>query len=203
MAKKGHKKKRAPSPVAKKNRYHGAAIAAPVPPSFPDVRREEGHLVPKAIISKKAWSKITEVVDMDTGRECGALLIGNILRDRVTGMTIALVDDAYSDGEHGGTSDYRFTAALQAQCVNYVYREYGEEKHVIGTVHSHGNHDAFFSSVDYRMMTSRRSEELHMVLSPSHGTYVVTFKDLENNFVDADLDVSAIMNSFRYRRDDD
>ena len=82
MAKKGHKKKRAPSPVAKKNRYHGAAIAAPVPPSFPDVRREEGHLVPKAIISKKAWSKITEVVDMDTGRECGALLIGNILRDR-------------------------------------------------------------------------------------------------------------------------
>ena len=104
--------------------------------------------------------------------------------------------------EYGGRSEYRFSAALQAQCVNYVYREYAETKRVIGTLHSHGTHDAFFSSVDYQMMKSRRSEEVHIVLSPSHMTYVSAFKDRENVFTEADLEVNVADAFFRYRRNE-
>ncbi len=113
---------------------------------------------------------------------------------------MAFIDDAFTDGEYGGTSDYVFTAASQADCMNYVYRVYGESKHVIGTVHSHGVHDSFFSAVDHTMMTSRCSEEVHLVLSPSHKTYVITFKDMDNCFHEIDLDTTAIGNGFEFER---
>lgn len=200
MGKRGWKKKRASSPVAMKNRYHGPAQVRVQAKTLLLIRTEGGRPVPKIVMSETAWRKISEVVDGNTTLECGALLIGNILRDGITGATIALVDDAYTDGEYGGRSEYRFSAALQAQCVNYVLREYTETKRVIGTIHSHGTHDAFFSSVDYRMMESRRTEEVHIVLSPSHMTYVSAFKDRENVFTEADMDMSMADSSFGYRR---
>lgn len=202
MGKRESKKKRAPSPVAMKNRYHGPVYVVMKASSFPVIREEGGCLIPKVMMSERAWEKISKVVHGNTSRECGALLIGNILRDGITGATVALVEDAYSDGEYGGRSEYRFSAALQAQCVNFVYREYAETKRVIGTLHSHGTHDAFFSSVDYQMMKSRRSEEVHIVLSPSHMTYVSAFKDRENVFTEADLEVNVADAFFRYRRNE-
>lgn len=200
MGKRGWKKKRAPSPVAMKNRYHGPASVRIQVPDFPTIRTEGGLPIPKVVMSGKAWRRIMEVILGDAGRECGALLIGNILRDGTTGATVALVDDAFSDGEYGSRSEYRFPAALQAQCLNYVCREYAESKRVIGTIHSHGVHDAFFSSVDYRMMEAHRSEEIHIVLSPSHRTYVCAFKDRENVFSEADLDMTHADLTFGYGR---
>lgn len=186
--------------MAQKNRYHGPASATRSIDPIPNLRIEEGHPIPRIMMSEKAWKVISEVVSGNPRKECGALLIGNILRDRVTGATLAMVDDAYTDGDYGGMSEYKFSAATQAHCVNYVFRSYGDTKHVIGTVHSHGLHDSFFSSVDHVMMTSRRSEEVHLVLSPSHMTYVATFKDLDNRLEEADLDISTVGSCFDYRR---
>lgn len=185
------------NPMARKNRYRGQTRMRD---AMPTATCGDGRMLPHVIMSPRAWAKIRDVVNGNVRRECGALLIGNICRDRITGTTVILVDDAYTDGTYGSASSYMFSADMQARCVNYLYNRYGDTKHVIGTVHSHGIHDAFFSSVDDDMMTSRRSEEVHMVLSPSHETYVICFKDLSNEFHDVSLDVSLVDASFPYRR---
>ena len=181
-------KKRPKSTTSQKNRYR-AYVSVSRPLVIP-VR--DGCCIPLVVLSSTAWGRIHEVVKGDETSECGALLIGNLLRDRITGAVLAFVDDAYTDGEYGSSSSYRFTASMQADAVAYCMGRYGETKHVIGTVHSHGVHDAFFSSMDDEMMQSRRSEEVHMVVSPSHGTFVLCFKGLDGEYSDAMLDASAV-----------
>ncbi len=190
------KKNRPKSVISQKNRYQ-AYVTSPIP-ILRGLPVRDGRCVPLVVMSKMAWNRIDEIVMGDTSRECGALLLGNLCRDRITGAVIAFVDDAYTDGTYGDRSSYRFTAAMQADAVNYCMREYGETKHVIGTIHSHGTHDAFFSTVDDDMMRSRRSEEVHMVVSPSHGTYVLCYKGLDDVYSSAVLDVGSL-DSFIYR----
>lgn len=191
------KKKRPKSTISQKNRYR-AYVTTP-DAGIPCIRVIDGRCVPLVVMSGKAWGKIDCVVNGDTSRECGALLIGNLCRDRITGAVLAFVDDAYTDGRYGDRSSFRFTAAMQADAVNYCMSAYGETKHVIGTVHSHGVHDAFFSGVDDEMMQSRRSEEVHMVVSPSHGTFVLCFKGLDGEYSDAVLETGSVAD-FPYRR---
>ncbi len=151
-----------------------------------------------AYFSDTAMTKILTQVEGDVYHECGAFLIGNLMTDHITGHTIAIVDDVYSDGEYGTPSNYSFSSHMQVKALNYIERNYGDAKHMIGTVHSHAQFDAFYSGTDYDMMNSRRSEEIHMVLSPSHRTFVLTYKDME--FVyhnDIELADPAV---FGYRR---
>ncbi len=136
----------------------------------------------KAVVSESAMERIIQLVEGDVHHECGAFLIGNLLTDHITGDVLAVVDDIYTDGCYGTSSNYTFTARHQRDALVYIYRTYGRSKHMIGTVHSHAQFDSFYSGTDYQMMNSRLSEEIHLVLSPSHKTYVLTYKDLKYDY---------------------
>ncbi len=132
-----------------------------------------------ACLSPEAANKMICLVEGDPRHECGALLIGNLLTDRISGLTVAYIDDIYTDGQYGGSADYTFTSKMQVEAMSYIFQKYRDTKHMIGTVHSHARFPAFYSDVDYKMMNSRKSEEVHMVISPSQRTYVLTYKDLD------------------------
>ena len=151
--------------------------------------------------SEKAAADVVKLVEGDPKRECGCFLIGNLLTDRITGATVAFVDEVFSDWQYGGAADYTFSNEVQVNCTLHVMREFKDTKHVIGTLHSHGTFPAFFSSVDYKMMNSRRSQEFHLVVSPSRHTYTVTYKDLDYGYHhDAELLTENIGNIFTYER---
>lgn len=167
-------------------------------PALPLMTIAPSDLERVAVMSDLATRKIDSLVFGDPDHECGALLIGNLLTDDITGTVVALIDDVYTDGLYGGGADYSFSSRMQVDALNYIFREYGERKHMIGTVHSHARFDAFYSDVDYRMMNSRRSEEVHMVVSPSHRTYVLAYKDLDFEYrYDVVLRAGPL---FRFRR---
>lgn len=151
-----------------------------------------------AYFYKEAMDKILTQIESDCYHETGLFLIGTLMTDHITGRTVAVVKDAYSDGKFGTASNYTFSSRFQCDTLNYIQRTYGEEEHMIGTVHSHAQFDAFYSTTDYEMMNSRKSEEIHMVLSPSRRTYVLTYKDLDFVYHN---DIALMEPSkFRYRR---
>lgn len=170
----------------------------PLPAQTQMIQAELGRT--RVHLSDAAMEKIVALVEGDPRHECGAFLIGNLLVDPVSDdrSMIAFVDDVYTDGKYGGGADYTFTASMQTDAAGYIFRTYGFEKHMIGTVHSHAQFDSFFSSVDHTMMEARRSNEVHMVISPSHGTYVLTFKNSELQY---DHSVELVTGrEFPYRR---
>ncbi len=177
----------------RRNRSASVSDSGKVPGDYPVL----DHRL-KAVFSKTAMDKILAQVEGDVYHETGAFLIGTLLTDHINGDTLAVVDDIYTDGCYGSASNYTFTARHQVDAVSYILRKYGESKHMIGTVHSHAQFDAFYSGTDYTMMNSRLSEEIHMVLSPSHRTYVLTYKDLDYEYHnDIVLEVGS---GFSYRR---
>jgi|GEM_PF-1901376 len=170
-----------------------AVQAMPAPLCSPSID------IPVMVLSAAAVKKIVDFVEGDPNHECGAFLIGNLCKDRVTGVCIGFVEDIYTDGDYGSGSDYEFTVDTQIRCLSYVERNYDGRMHVIGTVHSHANYPAFYSGTDYRMMGSRMMDEMHMVISPRFGEYVLTYKNKEtvyNHSVALQTDAKA----FRYAR---
>lgn len=172
-----------------------AAIPQILRPAF-----EGGISMPVIVIDDAVATRFIDLINGDPEHECGALLFGNVCRDRVTGATIAFVEDMYTDGTYGTHSDYCFTADMQIDALHQMRIAHGKTKHIIGTAHSHAIHDAFFSAIDYRMMETKHSDEVHMVLSPSHNSYVITFKDVNGVFHEASMVCPEITGKYKKRR---
>jgi len=164
---------------AKKLKMSIRVVEMPAMPAAPLSPTTEEPIV---VMSGDAARKIVALVEGDPNHECGAFLIGNLCKDRITGTVIAFVDDIYTDGAYGSGSDYEFTVDTQIACLRYVERNHEGRMHVFGTVHSHANHPAFFSGTDYMMMNSRRVDEVHMVISPRYGEYVLTYKNKDGEY---------------------
>ncbi len=154
--------------------------------------------VPILMLSAEAAKKIVDLVEGDPNHECGAFLIGNLCKDKITGVCISFVEDIYTDGKYGSGSDYEFTVETQIKCIRYVERNHNGLMHVVGTIHSHANHPAFYSATDYRMMNSMR-DEVHMVISPKNDEFVLTYKNDENTY-NYSIELQTDEEVFRYAR---
>ena len=155
--------------------------------------------VPILTLSAEAAKKIADLVEGDPNHECGAFLIGNLCKDKITGVCISFVSDVYTDGKYGSGSDYEFTVDTQYKGMKYVEKNYNGEMHIIGTVHSHANHPAFYSATDYRMMNSGMWDQVHMVISPRYGEYVLTYKNREGMY-NYSIALQTDQKVFRYER---
>lgn len=155
----------------------------------------------KIVMDPKVAKDITDLVQKEPSKECGAILIGNILQDKITGMVRAYVNDCYTDHVYGSSSEYTFGDDTVPKAFKHIRTNYGDSVHIIGTIHSHAVHPAFFSAVDDRMMRTQGPNQVHMVVSPSTRMFVATFLDhkfeYHNEIV---LEMSNIRNVFPYTR---
>lgn len=159
---------------------------------------ETNGSVARVEVSRAAAERIHGLVSGDPEHECGGVLIGSLCTDPHTGKVVSCVDDVFTDGRYGTESGYEFTADCLLECMAYMRGRYGSSKRFIGTVHSHAGFPPFFSGTDREMMGMRRGAEVHLVVSPSHGTYTACYKDPEGDLRDAACLFPE--GSFPYRR---
>lgn len=132
-------------------------------------------------ISSNAKEKMLGHIMKNPKLECGGMLIGNIAQDAVTKKWIGKIDDVYFDDSIGTASEYTFKSVMISEAYKYCLQKYrvdwDDTKHIIGNYHSHGTFDAFFSSVDEKMMRQYKTNEFYIVYSPSYNRFIATFMD--------------------------
>jgi len=144
--------------------------------------------------------------------ECGGFLIGSLSCDPVNGRWIGFVEDAYCIERYGEPSTFTFLPMDTLDAMSYIEKKYRQvlesdeevgrfrvtrksdqipffvdAKRIIGNFHSHGNHSAFFSPTDEKMMQEQSTNEFYIVYSPSHKRIIGKFKDTYFNFYNATI----------------
>jgi len=158
-------------------------------------------------IYETALIKIQKLVYGNPDKECGGFLLGTLSCDPVNGRWLGLVEDAYCINRYGEPSTFTFLPIDTLNAMSYVAKKYRQSletdneikrfcitrstdkipfhintKRIIGNFHSHGNSDAFFSTIDEHMMRKQSTNEFYIVHSPSHKKIIGKFKDTKFNF---------------------
>ena len=111
--------------------------------------------------------------------ECGAYLIG-YRKENAFGEESFFIIDLYRCKELGTASAFVFTPQSQIRAVQYLtkkYKNYETKPAIIGTIHSHAQHNAFFSSVDLETYKRFGSKSLcFLVYSPKYKKVVACTK---------------------------
>lgn len=141
------------------------------------------------LVETSVINKINKMIHRDPYRECGGLFLGNVSRDEVTDKYTVHVKDLYYEDISGTAGSFEFDIDYKSRAVSHVKRNCVGESHIIGDVHSHAQFGAFFSGVDEQTQMRERSNYLYMVVSPSQGTWVMRFKDIDFKFHECDVKV--------------
>lgn len=118
--------------------------------------------------------------------ECGAFLIGKRI-SKIFADEDFIITDIYICKEIGSFSTFTFTPESQIKARQYIAKKYLNSEFkpsIIGTIHSHGQYDAFFSEIDKSTYKRFFLKPLcFIVYSPKYKTEVVCFKNSANEIL--------------------
>ncbi|MBQ1250968.1 MAG: ThiF family adenylyltransferase [Clostridia bacterium] len=141
-------------------------------------------------LDKQAVYKINALIHRDPTVECGGFFVGTISGDTITGHMTVHIKDLYYEADRVGTdSSFAFTTDYQMAAFKWA-RKHCPDYHIIGNIHSHGHHQAFWSNTDRNMMAQIRENAFYMVVSPKWGTYEMLFKDMDFGFHPCSLHIA-------------
>jgi tetratricopeptide (TPR) repeat protein len=146
------------------------------------------------VLSPFSRDKILHHIYEKPTLECGGYLIGKI-ENHSEDKLIGNIDDVFYIEGSGTSSNFTFTSASGLQAYAYCKKNYSTDefskKLIIGNYHSHGDYQAFFSSIDEKMMKATTSREFYLVFSPSQHSFTAIYKDSDSQIYEVACEYDA------------
>ena len=124
--------------------------------------------------------------------ECGAYLIGT-RKSKSFKEDDFYVSDLFLCEEKGSPSEFVFSPDSQIQACKYVNKKYSKCKikpYIIGTIHSHAQFNAFFSSIDISTYKRFGSKTLcFIVYSPRYKNWIGCTRNCAKDIVPTDIQI--------------